>query len=430
MRYSSLVLATVVVTATKSISTLAFNTQNASPPSLKSSTWGIVQGRRQNNAPILTRIETSNPSSRHCPSSSMLFMSSSPKHDEQDVTIVTNGEIREDKKEEIPQVMETIVEDDDIANEVDKDSATTITVNENNNDENQQQQDQIQQLFNQLLRIASSTGRGEFASVKQKKDAMNVIEQLEQQLQPPLGNPTIMQGRWELLFSDTQLFRSSPFFMAGRATCQTPDEAKQYDWFCDMHRAALAISNIGTVRQIITSDSKLVSEFEVKVGSIPFVQDFVPFVSYSGGLPLTIDGTIVSTADIVRTTENNDGTDNSLLSYELFMDTVEIKGSNVPLLRQLLDAPQTKLQSRALGSFLETNFSENYENPKPIFTTTFVNDQFRISRDQDGKVFVYGKEQDRNENDAELTDYTNVDSDLGVLKLLEGFNDAITKFYI
>ena len=54
-----------------------------------------------------------------------------------------------------------------------------------------------------------------------------------------------------------------------------------------MHRAALAISTIGVVRQVIASDGKLTNEFEVKVGAIPFLSDLTPF-RYSGGLPLTI----------------------------------------------------------------------------------------------------------------------------------------------
>ena len=84
-----------------------------------------------------------------------------------------------------------------------------------------------------------------------------------------------------------------------------------------------------------------------------------------------------------------------------------------------------KLQSRTLGDFLETNV-DAYTNPKPVFEITYLSDTLRISREQDGKVFVYGKMMEG----AEPTDYSSVEADLGVLKLLEGFNDAVTKFYI
>jgi hypothetical protein len=202
--------------------------------------------------------------------------------------------------------------------------------------------------------------------------------------------------------------------MAGRAVCTTDDQAKQYDWFCDMHRKALAMSNIGQVRQIVSSN-RIVSEFEVQAGAVPFLNDLTPF-SYSGGLPVSIDGAIVSTADITPT---RDGT-----AWELFMDTVQIKGSNVPGLRQLLDGG-VQLGSRQLGSFLEQNV-DSYTNPKPVFKTTYLSETVRICRDQDGKVFVYGKESD----DTTPTDYSKIESDLGLLKLLGGFNDAIVKFYI
>merc|ERR1711988_392523 len=102
-----------------------------------------------------------------------------------------------------------------------------------------------------------------------------------------MGTPVIeklQQGTWELVYCSTQLFRQSPFFMAGRSTCTTEVQIAQYNWFCDMHRKALAISQIKNVRQIIT-DTLLISEFEVEVGAIPFLNDFTPF-SYSGGWPV------------------------------------------------------------------------------------------------------------------------------------------------
>lgn len=103
---------------------------------------------------------------------------------------------------------------------------------------------------------------------------------------------------------------------------------------------------------------------------------------------------------------------------------MEIKGSNIPGLRQILDQG-LKLGSRDLGSFLESNV-DNYTNPRPVFDITYLSDTLRISREQDGKVFVYGKMSD----DTEPSDYSRVEADLGVLKLLEGFNDSVTKFYI
>jgi len=267
-----------------------------------------------------------------------------------------------------------------------------------------------------LLELSARTGRGEFASKEERTTALDLVAALEgdkTSLQGVAYDPKIY-GRWELVYSSTELFRSSPFFMAGRAVCTTEEQAQQYNWFCEMHRKALAISTIGTVRQII-SPSRLISEFEVKAGTIPFLRKFTPF-SYSGGLPIVIEGAIVSSADIDTTDEGD--------AWKVSMDTVEIKGSNLPGVRQFLDSGM-KLESRRLGSFLESNLP-NYSNPTPILETTYLDERIRISRDQDNNVFVYSKASDV----MEPTDYSSVMPDLGVTRLLEGFNDSVTKIYL
>jgi len=146
-------------------------------------------------------------------------------------------------------------------------------------------------LVASILSIASSTDRGQLASTTEKETIDALLSQLiDHQVDQAIPKPTLspnIQGTWELLYSSTQLFRSSPFFMAGRAVCSTPEEAQRYDWFCDMHRAALAISTIGKVRQIINvKNGRMISEFETRVGAIPFLGDFTP-VRYSGGLPVS-----------------------------------------------------------------------------------------------------------------------------------------------
>ena len=53
--------------------------------------------------------------------------------------------------------------------------------------------------------------------------------------------------------------------------------ALQYDWFCDQHRAALSMSQIKRVRQVV-SETQLVSEFEVSAGTVPFIESVpIPF---------------------------------------------------------------------------------------------------------------------------------------------------------
>jgi hypothetical protein len=286
----------------------------------------------------------------------------------------------------------------------------------------------IQDNLSFLQTLGAITGRGEFmisnknrssATQKQYDAVMKVISELEEM--NPTFEPTLsfhIYGTWELVLSTTQLFRSSPFFMAGRAVCTNDVDVQRYNWFCDMHRAALSVSTIQSVRQIVTpSNNQLVSELEVMVGAIPFLSDLTPF-RYSGGLPLSITGAIVSTADITPT---SDGT-----GWEIHMDTVEIKGSNVPVLRQILDNENVQLRSRSLASVLEQAIS-SYSTPKqPVFRTTYLDDKYRVSRDEDDNIFFYVK----TSNNTTPMSYDVVDADLGIGRLLEGFNDAVTKFYI
>jgi len=247
-----------------------------------------------------------------------------------------------------------------------------------------------------LLRMAAASSRGEKfppIDLEASRHAAKSLEALN-----PITSPTLAPeciGTWELVFADTQLFRSSPFFMAGRALCREGDEAARYDWFCDMHRAALAFSNVGKVRQIISSTA-IISEFEVQVGAAPVAL----------GYPININGAIVSTESIAA--NRGDG-------FELAMESVEIKGSNMPVLRQVLDAG-VQLRTREAGSVLENVVRDRELFPTPLFRTTYLDSELRISRDQDGKLFVYSRV-----SDATIpTNYEDVPSDLGVSQLLEG----------
>jgi len=258
-----------------------------------------------------------------------------------------------------------------------------------------------------LLRLAAGCGRGESATEAQKVEARSLASRLEA-LNPTEQPAYACEGTWTLAFSDTQLFRSSPFFMAGRAVCADGAEAARYDWFCEQHRAALSIATIGAVRQIV-SDDKIVSEFETAAGAVPFLTDFLP-LAYSGGLPFAVRGALVSSATI----EGNDGH-----GFELLMDTVEVKGSNLPGVRQALDAG-VRLPTRVLGGALE-QVLPTYANPKPRFAVTYVDDDLRISRDQDDKLFVYTKASDA----TTPTDYSDATADLGLGELFQGAVDGL-----
>lgn len=136
-------------------------------------------------------------------------------------------------------------------------------------------------LLQTLLRIGAATNRGEMSNAEERAEARRLASELEALYAGAASMDPRCSGTWELVLSDTQLFRSSPFFMAGRAVCADAAEARRYDTFCDLHRKALAISTIGKVRQVVAlggaqGEDYLVSEFEVRAGAVPFIADILP----------------------------------------------------------------------------------------------------------------------------------------------------------
>jgi hypothetical protein len=225
-------------------------------------------------------------------------------------------------------------------------------------------------LKTSLFGLSARTNRGEIASLQEKEKALDLITSLESM--NPTPEPALsdlIYGTWELVYTNTNSFRSSPFFMAARAVCKDGEEADKFNKFCDLHRQALAFSSIGKVTQIISATS-LVSDFATTAAVIP-------------GLPITVKGTIQSSADIeIRTTT----------SMILSMDKVRIKSgtSNIPFMRGLLDE-YTGLPIRAMGNTLQDLFEGKYTNPRPEIRTSFLDTHMRISRDQDNNVFVYNR---------------------------------------
>ncbi|GMI12810.1 hypothetical protein TrLO_g526 [Triparma laevis f. longispina] len=272
-----------------------------------------------------------------------------------------------------------------------------------------------------ILRLSVSTLRGESPS---SSSAYNRILSSIQGSGVSTSTKSDLLGTWTLVYSSSLegLFRSSPFFLTARAVCKTDEDADKFEWFCTMHRKALAISRIGEVKQIITEDeedaSKLLvtNEFNTIAGAIPFLK-CSPLGS--GGLPIEIEGCITSTGVI----EEKEGGEKG--EYEIGMKEVKIGGSNIPGLRSLLDSEYGVLDTKKLGSFIES-INKDYDNPKAPLKLVSLVDGIRIVRDESGIDYVYVKESD----DEKPTDFSSRDADLGLLKLLEGFNDNVLKAFI
>lgn len=207
----------------------------------------------------------------------------------------------------------------------------------------------------EILSIAATSNRGQVATQEEKDSAMDLIYQLEAlNPTPDATNVNIIGGVWELVYSDTQPFRSSPFFMAiGELFGEEKDRAETLFAF---HRAATSIGEIGRVRQTI-SEAMLVSEVDLKVGVLP-------------GLPVSLTGTVVTKARLSPISSD---------SFNVAVESTSVTNNNIlSFLDNAVEVPVERVFSTIRGEVPETKLS-----------TFYLDDNMRISRTPDDHVFVY-----------------------------------------
>ena len=216
------------------------------------------------------------------------------------------------------------------------------------------------ELKRELILLSSVTNRGSCATAEESNLVVDLVTQLEA-LNPTSDPAAKCQGEWELCYSSTQSFRSSPFFLAIRSFLGDDNKSIAESAF-DIHDAATTASRVGKVRQIIdTNNNELVSEYEVSVGLLP-------------GLPVQVKGTVVTSADLnVLPPE----------SWELKVKGTKVIGSNVPFLDQYLD-----------DSNLELPVGEAYKAvsgsiPTSVLKTFYTDTGMRITRDEDENFYVF-----------------------------------------
>jgi hypothetical protein len=244
-------------------------------------------------------------------------------------------------------------------------------------------------LKRELLLLASVTNRGLFANKDERGLVLDLVSQLEA-LNPTANPASHCYGEWELCFSSTQLFRSSPFFQAIRIAVGDDNKQLAENGFT-LHDRATAGSRIGRIRETLTPDT-LTSEVDLEVGVLP-------------GLPFRVKGTVVTTASMKIVSDK---------TMELQVQTTKIKGSNIPIVNQIIedqlqlelpvgdiyssikgDIPVIPMQVRCCRNSIEkvANYHPNYSHDLSVVIslvqTFYVDESMRIARDIDENFFVY-----------------------------------------
>lgn len=220
--------------------------------------------------------------------------------------------------------------------------------------------DYIQTMKSKLLGIGATTNRGECANQQQVDSALDLITQLESM--NPLANEAdgseySIEGCWDLVFTDAQLFESSPFFVTVRELFGDNEKAKQSFM---LHRQATNTGEIGLVQQVLTS-SQLKSNVDVRNGLIP-------------GFPISLRGKIVSTAELTIIDR---------YSMKLIMKDTSVQNSNIPGIGSLLSAV-----SLPVGTIMKSLMGDL---PECFLSTFYLDGDLRITRNKDDNVFVYLK---------------------------------------
>lgn len=145
------------------------------------------------------------------------------------------------------------------------------------------------------------------------------------------------------------------------------DQATTFNDFTDTFMSSLKFARIGRTTQIITSTS-IQSEFETEIPIFPG----------------SIISTIISSADIESNNENG---------MILLSDNIRVKEgtSNIPFISTLLDN-FSGLSINYIEKLIAGNFPDyKSSSSSPTFYTYYVDQDLRISRDEDYNVFVYTK---------------------------------------
>ena len=226
-----------------------------------------------------------------------------------------------------------------------------------------------------------------------------------------------LAGSWDLILTDVEPFRASPFWWTLQSALDDfrPGAGERV---LPAHRLATAVGEIGRVRQCISPDGggggTLTSEVDIRAGFLP-------------GLPLGVRGTVVTTAefnevsavvpsgDSSSSSSEFDGTDDGgldellLLGGEIAAELVstEVRSSTLMLgyaggggetSRTNLPMPFLDAQKLPVGNLLNrvgqqnkrsSSSSESGEPRRPQLRTTYLDDDFRVSRTEDEHFFVF-----------------------------------------
>lgn len=226
-------------------------------------------------------------------------------------------------------------------------------------------------LKRRLVSLAAGSGRGQDATAAQASAFASVVADLV------AANPTrdparsaLLDGDWELIYADTHLFRSSPFFWAvGR---MMGDGNADFFYGAHAHQTGLFGGGVGRVVQSLDcaapgASNRLVSDVVVRASlGVPLL-GFAPLFSGYGsvitaGRATAIDGERLAVVAETTTVRQDDASVLPALNF--------LNGTTVPV--------EDAMRQISGGAA-----------PEVYLDVVYLDEEIRVSKLEDGSVFVY-----------------------------------------
>ena len=236
-----------------------------------------------------------------------------------------------------------------------------------------------EKLKQEIYKLSALTDRGQRLNklispiYQEKSTEINELLNNLKEYSEPISED-IISGEWELIFSNVELFRSSPFFLAIENALNNKFKS---DLFFKLHQlqvSSFGLSTIGKISQTIDFKNK---EFLSTFDTIIFGLTTIPIIGWFKLFP-TFGGSVITLADELVLIDNK-------LKMSLQKTKVtEVEGLNkIPIFNRLLMNKWYPVKD------VWRKLPWNRVNPNCEVSIIYIDEDLRIMNDIYGSIFIY-----------------------------------------
>ena len=240
---------------------------------------------------------------------------------------------------------------------------------------------EIDEIKKRIYEIAAVTDRGQrlnklIAPIYQEK--FNEMEELIKKIK---GYSTeiseeSLSGEWELIFSNVELFRSSPFFLSIEKSLNNKFKSNLFFKLHQLQVGSFGISTIGRIAQNIDFDKKeFISTFDITI----FGLTTIPILGWFKLLP-TFGGRVVTLASDLFLKDNT-----------LYMNLNKTKVSKIEGLNKIPVFSRLLMDRWYPVKQIWDKLPWNKESPNCKVSVFYIDEEMRIMGDRYGSIFIYIK---------------------------------------